>query len=319
MNIKICLFAGALFLTSSLCAWDRPGHSVTGAIAYLDLAEHHPEVATKIAAILKSSPDYNSMLNWKATIANTDESEPSMLFQLAARWPDDIKMDGSGRDKSPHNSHPWHFVDYPTGPDAAGHDPKAPNLLTAFASLRSEWDEADDDAARAVLICWFIHLTGDSHQPLHAASYFSSDYPKGDGGGNAWRIRKMQTSAELHAYWDNVIIIGANAAQTASDVQKIAEDIAAKYPRSSLPQLVQNTKLEDWVKKETFPLAVHSAYLDGNLPLPQPGHPTVLGKEYATKAHDLAEQQMALAGYRISDFFVKLFAQTPGAPTSGSN
>ena len=37
-------------------------------------------------------------------------------------------------------------------------------------------------AEKAIAICWVEHIIGDLHQPLHAASLYSPEFPKGDQG-----------------------------------------------------------------------------------------------------------------------------------------
>ena len=45
------------------------------------------------------------------------------------------------------------------------------------------WDLSDSYHLRLL-----IHYIGDIHQPLHAASRYTTVYPKGDEGGNDMRI-----------------------------------------------------------------------------------------------------------------------------------
>lgn len=44
---------------------------------------------------------------------------------------------------------------------------------------------------------------GDLHQPLHAASYYSDEFPTGDAGGNLWLVAGVNYTTELHAVWDS--------------------------------------------------------------------------------------------------------------------
>ena len=38
------------------CAWNKPAHMLSGAIAYDELAEKHPEVVTQVVALMASHP-----------------------------------------------------------------------------------------------------------------------------------------------------------------------------------------------------------------------------------------------------------------------
>jgi len=50
-----------------------------------------------------------------------------------------------------------------------------------------------------------IHYTGDIHQPLHTTSRFSKDFPKGDIGGNFFKLTEKDGVKNLHALWDSTI------------------------------------------------------------------------------------------------------------------
>ena len=315
MKTRLILSAAiAVFVAQSLRAWDKPGHSVVAAVAFKVLEKTNPAVAQKAAAILKQSDDYASFNHWLLTISRSslppsNEKEPEMLFILAARWPDDIKSDGSRRDRSPHNTHPWHYINLPIGPNAGGHVARAPNIETAFVALRKSWGAATSDGERAPILCWFMHLVGDAHQPLHSSNFFSPTFPKGDAGGEAWAIRRASGATKLHAFWDNVLITGNDAALTARQVDAIADELLAKYPRTKFPQLAQNKDLSSWVRNETLPLALRYGYLDGKLAPPEPGAPTELSNAYKNDALEVSRRQVALAGYRLADFMVTLLAK----------
>lgn len=290
-------------------AWDKPTHAITASIAYEELKASHPAILAKVVQILKNSEDYSQKLNWQQTIASAGEPEDVVLFQLAARWPDDIKADNSGRDRGTHG---WHYVNLPTGPDGRGHEPGTPNLLTEFPKKQQAWLHAQTDAERAVLLCWYLHLIGDSHQPLHSSAFFRRDaFPDGDAGGNLWTIRTVKglpDAKNLHSLWDDLVFVGGDPAREAKDILATADTLRAKHPRSEFQsQLTSHPTLESWVRAETFPRAVDTAYKDGRkwLAVPTEGS-TQLSERYVTKARDLAEKQVALAGYRIADLLVVL-------------
>ena len=56
----------------------------------------------------------------------------------------------------------------------------------------------------------FIHFVGDIHQPLHATSRFTVEFPDGDRGGNSFKLTKQGEVSELHALWDSAIQHYAN-------------------------------------------------------------------------------------------------------------
>src|SRR5689334_8931356 len=73
-------------------AWNRPGHMVSGAIAYAELKKTHPEVIAKVVALFKQHPHYQS--KWKQELQFlAAEDQDLYLFMAAARWPDDVRED----------------------------------------------------------------------------------------------------------------------------------------------------------------------------------------------------------------------------------
>lgn len=305
-------FLAVAALTSSAFGWDKAGHSLTAVVAYRDLEARHPEIIVKMTAILQQAEDYTQMLNWKGEIGqsslpNNAKREGLMLFMLAARWPDDIKGDGSHRDKSPHDTHPWHYINLPYSLDGTPAPPaKSPNIVTEVAALEAEWGTAKDDAERAKILCFLSHFIGDSHQPLHSSMAYSKEFPKGDAGGGLWAIHSAAGASKLHSFWDDVVIKGDDASAIASKVDAEGTRIYHEHSRTSFPQMAQNKDIESWVQNETFPLAKRYAYLNGNLPRPKKGSPTTLTEGYKSDAKRVAESQMALAGYRLSDLLYQL-------------
>ena len=63
--------------------------------------------------------------------------------------------------------------------------------------------------ARAIALCWVLHLVGDIHQPLHTGSlYTASLFETGDRGGNAIRI----DDSNLHSCWERLRLAGLRLA-----------------------------------------------------------------------------------------------------------
>ena len=94
-------------------------------------------------------------------------------------------------------------------PDVAGIDrrevnseEKVSNVVTGIDYNAAVLSNASAAAARAIALCWVLHLIGDIHQPLHTGSlYTASLFETGDRGGNAIRI----DGSNLHARWDGAL------------------------------------------------------------------------------------------------------------------
>ena len=152
------------------------------AIAFDELLRDAPATVARVIAILQQHPQYES--RWKPQLAAmSPQDQERFLFMLAARWPDDIRGDTAF-------DHPkWHYIDYPykpTGQPASvlAPAPEAENIVAAFQQNVAIVQSAAPDDQKAVALCWIFHLMGDSHQPLHAVSLFTTQFPDGDRGGN---------------------------------------------------------------------------------------------------------------------------------------
>jgi hypothetical protein len=133
-------------------------------------------------------------------------------------------------------------------------------------NARIAGDSAARNDARAIALCWVLHLAGDLHQPLHCTSLVSSRFPPpgGDQGGNRLAVRLQKHPEPLHAYWDR--LLGTNKHYHAIDLAatKIARDAEADGDLQS--QLHAHTTIESWAE-EGRQAAATFAYLDGRLPL----------------------------------------------------
>ena len=220
-------------------AWNETGHMIVAQIAYRQLDEGQKQ---QIAAILRTHPHYQLYLTAKVP-AGVNEDE--WAFMRASTWPDFVRpassSDRNYKDPSVTRFHhgDWHYVTIPFVPErdkeffsttapaakAAGAPSTKPatlpmkpqpNILTALdESMKQLADSGAKPEDRAVSLCWALHLIGDIHQPLHAASLFSAGFPTGDKGGNDIAIRADGGVIKLHSYWDE--LLGTSDAYTAID------------------------------------------------------------------------------------------------------
>src|ERR1700679_2144695 len=188
------LFAtsAAIFLTglsASPCfAWNSTGHEIVALIAYDHLS---PAAKTAMINILNKHPrKMEDLLHDTSRLPNDDEA----MFVRAATWPDMIRYPTNPMNRTEHHG-PWHYVDFPydsdgiQGPEPVtkwdGHSEPA-NLAQAYQKATSELkDPKTTPDRKAIDLCWVEHLVGDIHQPLHAVSWYSKQFPTGDKGGNS--------------------------------------------------------------------------------------------------------------------------------------
>ncbi len=281
---------------------------VSGAIAYSELQRIDSSKVKKVVELLKKHPQYNS--RWKPILDQsplTASEKDQYLFMLAARWPDDAR--GGAMFDRPM----WHYVNLPFTPGMALIPPLAnssqESILTAFPKnieiLKGNASASD----KAVAFCWFEHLVGDVHQPLHTTKLITAQYPEpeGDRGGTRFYIRVSTNNStiSLHKFWDDLIL----GSEKFRSVRNKSTELLSRgnLKRSSYPQLTE-THFESWAKNESFKLAKELAYRKGNLKgSSDKANGTVLPTDYASSVKPVAESQIVLAGYRMADVMQKLF------------
>ncbi len=299
MPRKLLTIALAGFLTVGPSpAWNRAGHMVTGAIAFDSLQKNSPGTIARVVAILRQHPQYES--RWKPQLTGmSDQDQERMLFMLAPRWPDDIRGDKAF-------DHPvWHYIDYPYKPkgqpdSVPAPDPPSENMVAAFQQNLAIIKSAAADDQKAVALCWIFHLMGDSHQPLHDVSLFTTQFPKGDQGGNLFFIQpdpSTPMTQNLHAYWDGILLT--------DDRYDPARTLATKIENERGPgsrKAPAESQIEKWTH-QGFDLAVSRVYRKGKLKISTDKNTgTPLPHDYHATAERVAQRQVALASYRLADF-----------------
>jgi len=230
-----------------------------------------------------------------------------MIFMLATVWADEIKRDpGYQPDGTPGGNRPdasrdpgrntgygdrlmhkyWHFIDTPFSTDGTALPPiPTPNAQERIALFRTVLASSAPDPLKSYDLVWLLHLVGDIHQPLHAATRVSQADPDGDAGGNL--VRLDCAKCELHFFWDD--LLGEQ-----NDLKTVLKG-ARKLPEPKGP-LVAKTDEKEWVA-EGLAEAQRVVYA----PPVGPGDgPYTLTLEYKKTAGKLAKQRVALAGARLA-------------------
>jgi S1/P1 Nuclease len=309
-----------LALISSVFAWNKAGHMVSGAIAYADLKQTHPQTLEQVIAILKTHPQFET--KWKPKLTQSfvaPEDRDLYLFMLAARWPDDIRGDATFH----HGA--WHYINFPYKPEGQPGsvqtvEPPPENILQAY-QMNFDIVRGTAPGDRAVALCWLFHLIGDVHQPLHTVALFSTQFPvpEGDRGGTRFYIRAKptaRTTISLHEFWDD-LILGSDRFQS---VRNRATELRVQpdHARAQLPEL-QDTSFAHWARQESFSLAKAHAYRHGMLQGSRDEHNGVaLPADYVSTTKPLAERRMVLAGYRLADVLTAIAGASQGTTVRGN-
>lgn len=322
MVIRPSVVALTVFSFLGLCAsrcnaWNSTGHEIVAQIAYDQLS---PQTKSAIIAVLKHHPRLNEDL-----LHDTQRAKDSDLamFLRAATWPDMLRYPPHPMHYTEH--HPkWHYVDYPFNLDGVKGPPPITqwdghtfptNLIQAMQMLTAQLKDPKIPLDRkAIDICWVEHLVGDIHQPLHASSMYSKDFPQGDMGGNLEMIRTSATETmPLHTYWDDIEGLSLDP----DYIRKTADRIEAEHPASQLKDQISDLSVVDWAK-ESFVLAKSVAYLNGKLPyitkthwMADPSSAPPFPPGYQQQALAVADQRIALAGYRLAAVLEQIASALP--------
>ena len=316
--VSALLCTGLALTPPAARAWNSTGHMTVADIAYDNLT---PATKTRVDALLQRHRDYAL---WMSEMPAGYTDKARFAFMKASTWPDDIR-------KTPDDRPIWHYEDIPIVAPGYTADPIAllpikPNAGTQIvAESAALVSPAGTDAERAVDLCWVEHLIGDVHQPLHATSYYSALFPKGDKGGNAETLARGSVTGDpllsaarprkLHSLWDDLL----GKSQDPVDIQKYAAVLETPaYARKTYPQLATGKTVHDWLL-ESNALAQSTVYLNSTLPM-TPGEGTLvtvtLPPGYLAAAHTVASRQIALAGYRLADTLNAMTIPTATAPVT---
>ena len=290
-------------------AWDETGHKITAYIAWQRMT---PEVREKVIKILLAASEDSQIATFYMPYGSrTLDTRKREYFMLMATWADIIRDKAfDTRFKKYHNGN-WHYADtfwewkdgkvvLIEGREDSG---QAMKKLAEFSQLIRS---TAPDAEKAVAIAWLEHLIGDIHQPLHNSAKVSDTSPKGDQGGNLFFLTPKDTPREkqenLHWYWDSIVgRYQPNATDQceADYLDPLAQEMMRLYPYEKEKNKINNGKFEVWAK-ESFDIATGEVYKGVNFS-------EMPSDKYKKKAFEIAQQRLALAGYRMGDLFNEVF------------
>ncbi len=312
--LLVCFFIGVFAIMAiPAFAWDETGHKITGFIAWQRMT---PEVREKVIKILLAAPEDSDIATFFLPYGSRSaEARRREYFMLLASWADIIRdKNFDTRYKKYHHSN-WHYSDtfwqwkdgkavFIENKDESG---LAMDKVIEFDKLIRS---SATDAEKAVAIVWLEHLIGDLHQPLHTSAKVTDSNAKGDQGGNLFLLTPKGTpraeQKNLHSYWDG--IIGINMPNTkdlceADYLDPIAQDIIKRFPYDKLKDKINSDKFDLW-PKESLTIATTDVYKDAKW-FESPS------EKYRKKAFEIAQERLALAGYRMGDLFNEVFGAKP--------
>ena len=265
-------------------AWDDTGHMLVADIAYQRL---NPAAKAKVDALTK-------------TIRFCGKTYDGVTVAV---WMDDIKADSMHDDMRV-----WHYFDIPifegvpVNPNFKQDEENAvARIKWAIETLRKGTSSDKHDAET---LGYLMHLVGDIHQPLHAATRVTAKNPKGDAGGNGFKLAGVPDN--LHWYWDSAAgAFNFWSPQRPLDerdrrrLDEFARAITTESPAEKNPA-AQELNPDTWARE--------SHMLAGSVVYDLPEN-TTPGDAYNAKARPVARQRLALAGYRLAQIINSIYPE----------
>jgi hypothetical protein len=241
-------FAAALLLAllspRPAAAWDEIGHQVVAHIAWENL---RPQTRQRAVELLRAAPADADLASLFPEDSRPREDRERELFLRASTWPDIVRDPKKPARRSRYHKSTWHFVNFffeqrtPASPprDLPERGPEPVNVVERLEAFRRGGlgDSTRPAGERALELAWVLHLVGDVHQPLHTSARVTPSEPRGDQGGNLFKLGTGRNPQSLHGYWDGVVRRGTRRRSGEGEeayVARIADGITERHPRASL-------------------------------------------------------------------------------------
>jgi len=310
----LLVLAAALLSTSPVFGWNARGHEAVAAIAWDNM---QPATQKKVTEILNAAKAGDCLHELGTGF------DARTFFIKAATWPDVVRPgDNDTRPCTKFHDRDAHFFDHFWSGVSGGKDDEAPKALIIVPKKRPTTNAIErvyefrplvackktpccgTPADRAHDLAWMLHLVGDIHQPLHNAARVTTE-PKekeGDHGGNLFLLKKGTIPDNLHSFWDEIIdeSIPRNGEAEMVYINRVIKQIQADHPKASLAARMQSGDVGAW-----------SA--EGLATAERMGYPKALQRgetpsdEYRKAVFTVADEAIALGGYRLADLLDNMF------------
>ncbi len=311
-------------------AWDDSGHKI---VAYIAWQQMSPEARQAAVKLLLNAPEDSQLPALYPTPVDADfstypvgarskEAKQRDFFMFASYWSDIIReRKYENRYKYHHGT--WHYLDtfwhevngkIETLPEMENDKENVVERLFEFDKvLRSD----AKDAEKAIALAWILHLAGDVHQPLHASGRVTDEEPKGDQGGNLFLLtpKDAKQKENLHWYWDSIVVRTVKRKDDASDAEyllPIGDKMMKEFPFTKMQSRLEIGKFDAW-QQESFQIAANKLYPKTLIRNQMPSD------NYKKMAFDIAEEQIALAGYRLGTMLNQILGAQTAQTTAQTN
>ncbi len=307
-GLLVCVFVLTAAVNSM--AWDEAGHKITAYIAWETMS---PATRERVIKILLEGPEDSDIPAYYISYGSQDRATRERhYFAFIATWADIIKDRNVQARYKKHNRSNWHYSDtFWTLKDGVVTTLPPPEDGGQALARLTEFDTLirgnAPDAQKAVAIAWIEHIIGDLHQPLHTSARVTETEKKGDQGGNLFLLTPQGTPRDkqrnLHSFWDSMIV--NNSPNTANEcdasyLEPVVRRIMKNYPYTKMSSRLQPGKFDLWAA-ESLAIAQADVFSSDLKRFEPPSD------KYKKKALKIAEERLALAGYRMGSLFEQVF------------
>jgi hypothetical protein len=304
---------------NSARAWDAAGHEVIASLAYDRLNSKARQAVTALARELQNP------------------SEPYDAITLAC-WMDDLR--------TPDPAMPyhglflsWHYIDLgiepgdpepslEPGDDNEMHGNVVQALKRALVVLKGGTDSYITNKAMACAMA--MHLVGDIHQPLHAATHYfyaTGGRFRNDAGGNKEEVANGPAGDprfSLHAFWDSayrasfdpdtgcVVLDERFNERGIHDPRRVAPLVGEIGKLNPSVNANRETNIDAWARESN---AIARDFVYHEITSTESRKYCRLSSGYVSRANLIARERLALAADRLAVLLNEtLGADHPGPP-----
>ena len=300
-------------------AWDDAGPKL---VAYIAWQQMTPAARERAVQILLNAPEDAQLNALYPTPPDQDfttyppgarsrAAKQRDFFMIVSYWAD-IVRDRKYEKRSKYHHGTWHYLDTFWREGANGKievladmENDKENVVERLFHFDKVLRSDEKDAEKAIALAWVLHLAGDVHQPLHASGRVTPEEPKGDAGGNTFSLSPPDAKRKenLHWYWDSIVVRTVARRADAPDADyllPLGEAFMKKYPLARMKNRLEIGKFDAW-QQESFKIASERLYPKTLLRNQMPS------AAYNKMAFAIAEEQIALAGYRLGTWLNEVF------------
>lgn len=305
------LFIVTAAAAGSAAAWDETGHKLTTFIAWERMTPAAREQATKILLAAPENSDLSVL--YDTFNSRSEAAKKRELFMYASVWSDVVRNRNFPVRFEKYNQSDWHYaaifwkqengraVILENFPEESGK--AVPKLYDFEKILRDPTYKPEE---KAIALAWFLHVGGDLHNPLHNASRVTETEPKGDQGGNMFVfIPRTENSygLNLHGFWDSIIGRVKPREGDECDAEYLAPVARSIMKKHGFEKMRNRLKIGDYKawNTEGFNFLNDFVYTSD---LKRNEMPSA---KYTKRTFKIAEEQIALAGYRLGETLNRIY------------